>query len=72
MRDTVLQSHERLPPIVNSGKIEDKKETAMKNLYHSVACGGMDVHYKFSTVTFRGNAGKSGVTLRVRSVNVWS
>jgi len=25
----------------------------MRNRYGSVACGGMDVHYKFSTVTFR-------------------
>lgn len=29
----------------------------MKKLYSSVACGGMDVHYKFSNVTFRDNAG---------------
>jgi transposase len=29
----------------------------MKNLYSSVACGGMDVHYKFSNVTFRDTAG---------------
>jgi transposase len=30
----------------------------MKNIYSSVACGGMDVHYKFSTVTFRDEAGR--------------
>lgn len=29
----------------------------MKNMYSNVACGGMDVHYKFSTVTFRDKAG---------------
>ena len=29
----------------------------MKKLYSSVACGGMDVHYKFSNVTFRDTAG---------------
>jgi len=29
----------------------------MKNLYSSVTCGGMDVHYKFSNVTFRDKAG---------------
>jgi len=30
----------------------------MKNTYSSVACGGMDVHYKFSNVTFRDEAGR--------------
>jgi len=30
----------------------------MKSLYSNVACGGMDVHYKFSNVTFRDSAGK--------------
>jgi len=30
----------------------------MKNIYSSVACGGMDVHYKFSAVTFRDEAGR--------------
>ena len=30
----------------------------MKNIYSSVVCGGMDVHYKFSTVTFRDKAGR--------------
>ncbi|HUV65871.1 MAG TPA: IS110 family transposase [Sedimentisphaerales bacterium] len=30
----------------------------MKNAYGNVACGGMDVHYKFSTVTFRDKAGR--------------
>jgi transposase len=30
----------------------------MKNMYSSVACGGMDVHYKFSSVTFRDEAGR--------------
>jgi len=30
----------------------------MKNSYSNVACGGMDVHYKFSSVTFRDSAGK--------------
>jgi len=30
----------------------------MKCLYSNVACGGMDVHYKFSNVTFRDSAGK--------------
>jgi transposase len=30
----------------------------MKNIYSSVACGGMDVHYKFSAVTFRDKAGR--------------
>lgn len=30
----------------------------MNNLYNNVACGGMDVHYKFSTVTFRDPAGR--------------
>jgi transposase len=29
----------------------------MKNWYSKVACGGMDVHYKFSMVTFRDEAG---------------
>ena len=29
----------------------------MKNLYSNVACGGMDVHYKFSNVTLRDAAG---------------
>ena len=29
----------------------------MKSLYSKVACGGMDVHYKFSNVTFRDSAG---------------
>lgn len=28
------------------------------NVYSNVACGGMDVHYKFSNVTFRDSAGK--------------
>lgn len=30
----------------------------MKNVYPNVACGGMDVHYKFSSVTFRDEAGR--------------
>jgi transposase len=30
----------------------------MKNIYSKVACGGMDVHYKFSHVTFRDKAGR--------------
>jgi len=30
----------------------------MKNIYSNVACGGMDVHYKFSNVTFRDEAGR--------------
>ena len=30
----------------------------MKCLYSNVACSGMDVHYKFSNVTFRDSAGK--------------
>jgi transposase len=30
----------------------------MKNIYSTVACGGMDVHYKFSNVTFRDQAGR--------------
>ena len=30
----------------------------MKNIYSNVACGGMDVHYKFSAVTFRDEAGR--------------
>jgi len=29
----------------------------MKNVYSDVSCGGMDVHYKFSNVTFRDKAG---------------
>jgi len=29
----------------------------MKCLYSNAACGGMDVHYKFSNVTFRDSAG---------------
>jgi len=29
----------------------------MNNVYSSVTCGGMDVHYKFSNVTFRDKAG---------------
>jgi len=30
----------------------------MDNTYSNVACGGMDVHYKFSAVTFRDEAGR--------------
>jgi len=30
----------------------------MKNIYSRVSCGGMDVHYKFSQVTFRDAAGR--------------
>jgi hypothetical protein len=30
----------------------------MKNVYANVACGGMDVHYKFSFVTFRDSNGR--------------
>lgn len=30
----------------------------MNNMYSKVACGGMDVHYKFSNVTFRDKAGR--------------
>jgi len=30
----------------------------MKNIYSSITCGGMDVHYKFSAVTFRDEAGR--------------
>jgi transposase len=39
---------------------EDGKETAMidKNVYDSVKAVGMDVHYKFSTVTMRNADGK--------------
>lgn len=29
----------------------------MKNIYSSVACGGMDVHHKFSNITFRNASG---------------
>ena len=29
----------------------------MSNVYSNVACGGMDVHYKFSNVTLRDSAG---------------
>lgn len=35
-----------------------RKEPAVKKIYEKVACGGMDVHYKFSTVTFRDCQGK--------------
>ena len=37
---------------------EDRKETAMKNVYASVKAVGMDVHYKFSTVRMRDADGK--------------
>jgi transposase len=30
----------------------------MKNVYSNVTCGGMDVHYKFSNVTFRDKSGR--------------
>ena len=30
----------------------------MKKMYENVACGGMDVHHKFSTVTFRDGSGQ--------------
>ena len=30
----------------------------MNNMYSNVACGGMDVHYKFSNVTFRDKDGR--------------
>ncbi|MFH1719374.1 MAG: hypothetical protein ABIF19_18630, partial [Planctomycetota bacterium] len=30
----------------------------MKKMYSNVACAGMDVHYKFSNVTFRDAGGK--------------
>jgi transposase len=30
----------------------------MNNVYSNVTCGGMDVHYKFSNVTFRDEAGR--------------
>ncbi len=30
----------------------------MDNIYSNVACGGMDVHYKFSNVTFRDKDGR--------------
>ncbi len=30
----------------------------MKKTYLNVACAGMDVHYKFSNVTFRDPSGK--------------
>ena len=30
----------------------------MKNMYSNVSCGGMDVHYKFSNVTFRDQEGR--------------
>jgi transposase len=30
----------------------------MKNVYSNVTCGGMDVHYKFSNVTFRDQEGR--------------
>jgi len=36
----------------------------MKNVYSNVACSGMDVHYEFSDVTFRNEAG--GVVRRER------
>jgi len=29
----------------------------MKNIYSSIACGGMDVHHKFSNITFRNATG---------------
>lgn len=35
-----------------------RKEPAVKKIYEKVACGGMDVHYKFSTVTFRDAQGE--------------
>lgn len=38
--------------------IEDKKGGNMKTSYSNVACGGMDVHYKFSNVTFRDSTGR--------------
>jgi transposase len=36
-----------------------RKEIAMKNINLNVACAGMDVHYKFSNVTFRDKAGRA-------------
>jgi transposase len=39
----------------------------MKNVYSSVACGGMDVHYKFSHITFRNASG--GIVRRERLVH---
>ena len=36
----------------------ERKETAMKNVYGSVASAGLDVHYRFSNVTMRGAAGE--------------
>lgn len=41
----------------NTNAQRGRKETAMKK-YEKVACGGMDVHYKFSNVTFRDAKGK--------------
>ena len=38
--------------------LKNGKETAMKNVYESVAGGGMDVHYKFSSVTMRDAQGR--------------
>jgi transposase len=35
-----------------------RKEPAVNRMYEKVACGGMDVHYKFSNVTFRDAQGK--------------
>jgi transposase len=36
----------------------ERKETAVKNVYGSVASAGLDVHYKSSNVTMRGAAGE--------------
>src|SRR5210317_2325763 len=35
-----------------------RKEIAMKKISSNVSCAGMDVHYKFSNVTFRNSSGK--------------
>src|SRR5208337_774672 len=52
----------RLPPTgYPLGSIKargDRKEAAMDARYGSVACGGMDVHYQFSSVTWRDAAGR--------------
>jgi hypothetical protein len=36
----------------------------MRTMYSNVACGGMDVHYKFSNVTFRDQSGRVSLPQR--------
>jgi transposase len=53
----------RLRPGILSGECvsenpRDRKETAMKSVYGSVASAGLDVHYKFSSVTMRSEGGQ--------------